>query len=171
MCVDISFSFFFKQLFAGETSPSTTHIPAVKPTRRTFPSAAAWRRFLFSYMAVRLARQSRVWGRTTAVWRRTPPVDELRLKPGPHRTRQRRYGPVSDHPSASRPGPSRGSIAGGGFDGTERAGTRSDGRTQDRNCADGCGGDRASNGSQRIKSLSGLAFLGSGPNGSAVVYD
>ena len=33
--------------------------------------------------------------------------------------------------------------AGGGFDGTERAGTRSDGRKQGRNSADGCGEDRA----------------------------
>ena len=34
--------------------------------------------------------------------------------------------------------------AGGGFDGTERAGTRSDGRKQGRSSADGCGEDRAS---------------------------
>ena len=33
--------------------------------------------------------------------------------------------------------------AGGGFDGTERAGTRSDGRKQGRNSADRCGEDRA----------------------------
>ena len=33
--------------------------------------------------------------------------------------------------------------AGGGFDGTERAGTRSDSRKQGRNSADGCGEDRA----------------------------
>ena len=33
--------------------------------------------------------------------------------------------------------------AGGGFDGTERAGTRSGGRKQGRNSADGCGEDRA----------------------------
>ena len=32
---------------------------------------------------------------------------------------------------------------GGGFDGTERAETLSDGRKQDRNSADGCGEDRA----------------------------
>ena len=35
------------------------------------------------------------------------------------------------------------SAAGGGFDGTERTGTRSDGRKQGRNSADGCGEDRA----------------------------
>ena len=35
------------------------------------------------------------------------------------------------------------SAAGGGFDGTERAGTGSRGRKQDRNSADGCGEDRA----------------------------
>ena len=34
-------------------------------------------------------------------------------------------------------------MPGGGFDGTERAGTRSDGRKQGRNSADGCGEDRA----------------------------
>ena len=37
-------------------------------------------------------------------------------------------------------------LAGGGFDGTGRAGTRSDGRKQGRNSADGCGEDRASPG-------------------------
>ena len=48
------------------------------------------------------------------------------LKPSPHRTRQRCSGP-----------------AGGGFDGIERAGTRSDSRKQGQNSADGCGEDRA----------------------------
>ena len=33
--------------------------------------------------------------------------------------------------------------AGGGLDETERAGTRSDGRKQGRDSADGCGEDRA----------------------------
>ena len=69
-----------------------------------------------------------------------------RLKSGPHRTRQCCSGPVCDCPSASRPVPCRQSRprpAGDGFDGTERAGTRSDGRKQGRNSADGCGEDRA----------------------------
>ena len=35
------------------------------------------------------------------------------------------------------------SAAGGGFDGTERAGTRSDGRKHGRSSSDGCGEDRA----------------------------
>ena len=58
----------------------------------------------------------------------------------------------SPHPSAPfqpslrpSPGPFRtvktaSSAAGGGFDGTGGAGTRSDGRKQGRNGADGCGG-------------------------------
>ena len=50
----------------------------------------------------------------------------VRLKPGPHRT-------VSPAPGAD----------GGGFDGTERTGTRSDGHKQGRNSANGCGEDRA----------------------------
>ena len=72
------------------------------------------------------------------------------LKPGPHRTRQRSSGPVCHRPSASRPvgpfGPVKTSpgAAGGGFDRTERVVTRSDGRKQVRNSADGCGEDRAS---------------------------
>ena len=45
----------------------------------------------------------------------------------------------------ARPGPPPGA-AGGGFDGTERAGTRSDGREQGGNSADGCGEDRALDG-------------------------
>ena len=64
---------------------------------------------------------------------------------GPHRTRQRCAGPVCDRPSASRPVKTASSGAGGGFgglDGTERAGTRSDGRTRDRSGADGCGEHR-----------------------------
>ena len=72
------------------------------------------------------------------------------LTPGPHHTRQRCFGPVCDRPSASRPVPRlknknkiASSAAGGGFHGTERAGTRSDGRKQGRNGADGCGEDRA----------------------------
>ena len=52
------------------------------------------------------------------------------LTPGPHRTRQRCSGPVCDRPSASRSVPSRQirfqAPPGAGFDGTERAGTRSD---------------------------------------------
>ena len=58
----------------------------------------------------------------------------------------------------ARPGPLRLSkppsgAAGGGFDGTERAGTRSDGRKQGRNSADGCGEDRASSrAGERLKS-------------------
>ena len=57
-------------------------------------------------------------------------------------------------PSEPRPGPFRPvktASSGGGrywcggsFDGTERAGPRSDGRTQGQNSADGCGEDRAS---------------------------
>ena len=48
----------------------------------------------------------------------------------------------------ARPGPFRpvtpaSSGAGDGFDGTERVGTRSDGRKQGRNSADRCGEDRA----------------------------
>ena len=66
---------------------------------------------------------------------------------GPHCTRQRCFGPVCDRPSASRPVPSRQNrlqaAAGGGFDGTERAGTRSADRKQGRHSADGCGEDRA----------------------------
>ena len=47
----------------------------------------------------------------------------------------------------ARPGPSRPvktatSAAGGGFDGTEQAGTHSDSRKQGRNSADRCGKDR-----------------------------
>ena len=38
----------------------------------------------------------------------------------------------------------RPSAAGGRFDGTDRARTRSDGRKQGRDSADGCGEDRAS---------------------------
>ena len=75
------------------------------------------------------------------------PVSEPALKPGPHRISQRRSGAVCDRPSASRPAPSRQNRpvktasssaggAGGGFDGTERAGTRSDGRKQGWNGAD-----------------------------------
>ena len=73
------------------------------------------------------------------------------LTTGPHRTRQRCSGPVCNRPSASRPVPSRQNrlqarleAAGSGFAGMERAGTRSDGRKQRRNSADGCGEDRAS---------------------------
>ena len=61
---------------------------------------------------------------------------------------------VCDRPSASRPNPSRqtrlqarleaGLTPGGGFDGPERTGTRSDGRKQGLHRADGCGEDRAS---------------------------
>ena len=75
-----------------------------------------------------------------------------RVKPGPHRTRQRCSGSVCDRTSASRPVPSRQNRIqrrGGGFDGTERAGTRPDGRKQGRNSADGCGKDRASDGGGR----------------------
>ena len=51
----------------------------------------------------------------------------------------------SQHPSALfRPVWRRPSVAGGGFDGTERTGTRSEGREQGRDSADGCGEDRAS---------------------------
>ena len=60
--------------------------------------------------------------------------------PGPHRTRQRCFGPVGGRPSASR----RAAALRGGFDGTERAGTRSDGRKRGRNSAGGCGEDRSS---------------------------
>ena len=80
---------------------------------------------------------------------RRPAVAARRVSPGPHCTRQRCSRPVCDRPSASQPSPFRpvktASITdGGGFDGTERAGTRSDGRKQSRNSADGCGEDRAS---------------------------
>ena len=60
-----------------------------------------------------------------------------RLTPGPHRTRQRCSGPVSDRPSASRPAPSRQNRL-------QRVWTRSDGRKQGRSSADGCGEERAS---------------------------
>ena len=46
-------------------------------------------------------------------------------------------------PGLQDPG-SRKTASSGGFGGTERAGTRSDGRKQCRNSADGCGEDRAS---------------------------
>ena len=74
------------------------------------------------------------------------------VTPGPHHTRQRFSGPVCDRPSASRPIPPRQNrlqrhrAAGGGFDGTERAGTRSDGRKQGRNSADRCDENQTSPG-------------------------
>ena len=43
----------------------------------------------------------------------------------------------------SEPGGMKQRAAGGGCDGTERAGARSDGRTQGRNSADGRGEDRS----------------------------
>ena len=67
------------------------------------------------------------------------------------------YGPVLTAPVSAvqarcatvraRPGPfsfvkTAPAAPGGGCDGTEQAGTRSDGRTQGRNSADGCGEDR-----------------------------
>ena len=77
-----------------------------------------------------------------------PGATDGTLKPSPHRTRQRCSGPVCDCPERlparfvpSKPPP--GDAPGGGFDGTKRAGTRSDGRKQGRNSADGCGEDRA----------------------------
>ena len=54
---------------------------------------------------------------------------------------------------------------GGGFDGTERAGTRSDGRTQGRNSADGCGEDRAL-GRRRDRSASFIPRLATPPPSS-----
>ena len=70
------------------------------------------------------------------------------VKPGPHRIRQRCSGPVCDPPSASRPGPSCQNRLQSCWrrvcrHGTGRDGTRSDGRKQGRNSADGCGEDRA----------------------------
>ena len=79
-----------------------------------------------------------------------------RAASGLHRTRQRCSGRVCHRPSASRPVSSSQNhlqarqvppgAPGGGFDGTERAGTRSDGHKQGRNSADGCGEDRAGSG-------------------------
>ena len=63
-------------------------------------------------------------------------------KPVPHHTHQHCYGPVCDRPSASRSVTLAVRAPGGGFDGTERAETRSDGRKQGWNSADGCGEDR-----------------------------
>ena len=67
----------------------------------------------------------------------------IQNKPGPHHTRQGCSGPVCDRPSAFRPVKTAFKAPGVSFDGTERAGMRSDGRKQDRNSADGCGEDRA----------------------------
>ena len=52
--------------------------------------------------------------------------------------------------------------AGGDFDKTERAGTRSDGRKRDRNSADGCGEDRASDVSDRGTHVCGYLPINSG---------
>ena len=57
--------------------------------------------------------------------------------PGPHRTVSAISVLIAT--VRARPAPD---VAGGGFAGTERAGTRSDGRKQGRNSADGCGEDR-----------------------------
>ena len=68
------------------------------------------------------------------------------VKPGPHRTRQRcsaLFPTVRARPGPFRPAKTASSGARGDFDGTERAGTRSDGRKQGRNSADGCDEDRA----------------------------
>ena len=46
-------------------------------------------------------------------------------------------------PARSVPSKPPPAASGGGLDGTERLGTRSDGRKQGRNSADGCGEDRA----------------------------
>ena len=51
-------------------------------------------------------------------------------------------GRVSTRSVPSKPPPAAPVAARGGFDGTERAGTRSDGRNQGRSSADGCGEDR-----------------------------
>ena len=56
-------------------------------------------------------------------------VQWCELRPGPHCIRQRRSGPVA--------------AAGGGFDVTERDGTRSDGRKQGRNSSEGSGEGQA----------------------------
>ena len=69
--------------------------------------------------------------------------------------------------------------AGGGFDGPERAGTRSDGRKQDRHSADGCVEDRASEAGRgfatpreasRLRPAGGAASS-SGSNLMTDVYD
>ena len=69
------------------------------------------------------------------------------VTPGPHRIRQRCSGPVCDRPSASRRVPSGQNRLQAPLEAvlneTERAGTRSDGRKQGWNSADGCGEDRA----------------------------
>ena len=75
------------------------------------------------------------------------------VKSGPHRTRQRCFGPVCNRLSASQLVKTASSDAGGGFDGTRRAGTRSDGRKHCRNNADGCGEDRASD--SRVSGVGG----------------
>ena len=62
------------------------------------------------------------------------------MEPGPHLTRQRCFDPLRRVKTASN-GARR--AAGSGFDGTERTGTRSDGRRQGRNSVDSCGEDRA----------------------------
>ena len=99
------------------------------------------------------------------VW---PPVP-VSLTPGPHRTRQRCSGPVGDRPSASRPVSSRQNrlqrrlVPLEAILTTELAGTRSDGRTQGRSSADGCGEDRASVGPGVPPSPDVTSLLSSGP--------
>ena len=90
-------------------------------------------------------------------------VDVGRDKTGPHRTRQRCSGTVCDRRSASWPVSSRQNRLQrrwGGFDGTERAGMRSDGRKQGRNSADGCGEDRNLVATRALKSLRSTTVQG-----------
>ena len=79
----------------------------------------------------------------------TEPRDRRKTRSSPHpsalvrpclRPSQR----VPARPVPSKPPPAARRRTGGGFDGTERAGTRSDGLKQGRDSADGCCEDRAS---------------------------
>ena len=91
----------------------------------------------------RLMRRPRRGGRSTVVGavRDSGPVltAPVSAVPALFVTVRARPGPFCPVKTAS-------SAAGGGFDGTKRAGTRSDGRRQGRNSADGCGEDRATGG-------------------------
>ena len=114
----------------GTPSPNKTDISATQHTKTTHLAPKRWTH--------RASEQNT---------RRRPGVTSPAHKPGPHCIRQRCSDPVCDRPST--PGPFRpvktaSSTAGGSFDGTKRAGARSDGRKQGRNSADWCGEDRTS---------------------------
>ena len=71
-------------------------------------------------------------------------------------------------PARSVPSKPPPAAAGGGFDGTERATTRSDGRKQGRNSTDGCGEDRASLPARRSDPSCGRSGAAAAARGVAI---